>query len=473
VKSRLARDAAMIGGTLAGAALQWRVGGPWLLIGGSAAMGLRISFMSDDKRGLASALSGCLLWYFLHWLLGNLTRVEVASEILSFSALMVVFWLARLKYRERVAEEARRLREMQDTGRVRTERLKQLDLESDGMIRESEEWSKLFGVTRGIGEVIREDDIIEVVREAAQTHLKLPAYALLLLRDGEIRIRTHKGFDDDVLRESIFADNAASLASWFTNQKDPVLVDNVDTDNRFPGRFFPYRSVAALPMRAHEQALGVLLAFDSHSRVFSRQDFARATILAKQLALGIRKTMLYSLIEELSITDGLTKLYRHRYFMDRFDGELERARRYSRPVSLLMGDLDFMKRVNDTYGHQEGDAVLKLTARVMEQYFKRPAIVARYGGDEFAVLLPDVDGKEAVEMAERFRLGLSETPIPAEGERPPLTMSIGVSSFPADAQSRRDLIARADAALYKVKEEGKNRVRAYDPSLGTASPGRG
>src|SRR6185436_7851570 len=124
---------------------------------------------------------------------------------------------------------------------------------------------------------------------------------------------------------------------------------------------------------------------------FTRQDYTRAGILARQLALGVGKMLLYSRIEELSITDGLTKLYRHRYFQERLDVELERARRYSRPLALIMGDLDEFKKFNDTWGHLEGDDVLKHASRVMEARFRRPAILARYGGEEFAILLPDTD----------------------------------------------------------------------------------
>jgi diguanylate cyclase (GGDEF)-like protein len=108
----------------------------------------------------------------------------------------------------------------------------------------------------------------------------------------------------------------------------------------------------------------------------------------------------------------------------------------------------------------------------MEQYFKRPAIIARYGGDEFAMLLPDVDRDAAVEQAEKFRQGLYETPAPGGDDRPPLSMSLGVASFPADAQTRRDLIARADQALYRSKEEGKNLVRAYDSAAGEGGASR-
>ncbi len=387
-------------------------------------------------------------------------------EILTLAVLVVIFWVARGKNKKRIALGLRRLREVQEISRRGdVERLKQLEAELENTVRESEEWTRLFGVTRDLGEVIRDEETIEVVRQAVETHLKLPAYTLFLVKDNAIVVRTQRGFDSTELAEAAFSVGASSRASWFMKQREPVLVDNLDADERFAGAVFPYRSLVALPMWVGDQPLGVLIAFDTRSRTFSRQDFTRVSILAKQLALGINKTTLYTRIEELSITDGLTKLYRHRFFMDRLEEELQRARRYSRSLSLLMGDLDFFKHFNDTYGHLEGDAMLQLTARVMEQHFKRPAILARYGGEEFAILLPDVTKESALDKAEWFRAALS-TAVPASTEpRSPLTISIGVASFPSDAQTRRDMIARADLALYKAKGEGKNRVWAYDSSL--------
>jgi len=329
-------------------------------------------------------------------------------EILTLAVLVVIFWVARGKNKKRIALGLRRLREVQEISRRGdVERLKQLEAELENTVRESEEWTRLFGVTRDLGEVIRDEETIEVVRQAVETHLKLPAYTLFLVKDNAIVVRTQRGFDSTELAEAAFSVGASSRASWFMKQREPVLVDNLDADERFAGAVFPYRSLVALPMWVGDQPLGVLIAFDTRSRTFSRQDFTRVSILAKQLALGINKTTLYTRIEELSITDGLTKLYRHRFFMDRLEEELQRARRYSRSLSLLMGDLDFFKHFNDTYGHLEGDAMLQLTARVMEQHFKRPAILARYGGEEFAILLPDVTKESALDKAEWFRAAYS------------------------------------------------------------------
>ncbi len=472
--SDLEQDTLLAGVILFGAALQTLLPGPWLLLTGSLAMGLRIAFAGDDRRGIAATVAGCVFWLVLHLAVSRqMTRLQVSVEVLTCYAFVLLFWVARLINRERVLAEARRLDAARDTTRDQREKLGRLRGESENMNRESDDLTRLFGVTKNIGEVIREEEMIDVIKLATRTYLKLPAWVLLLPRDGMIRIRAQEGFDDGGVAEAAWRSDTPSLVAWFMGQREPVLVDSLDGDPRFTGAMLPFRSLLALPMLVHDEVVGVLAAFDARARAFTRQDFTRAGILARQIALGLGKTQLYSRIEELSITDGLTKLYRHRYFQERFDGELERARRYSRPVALLLSDLDHFKRYNDTWGHPEGDAMLQHVSRMMEQHFRRPAILARYGGEEFAVLLPDTGQDAALAQAESFRAALAGTPGPTDPARPRQTISIGVAAFPADAQTRRDLIARADLALYKAKADGRNRVAPFTPALlqGAGMPG--
>jgi len=467
-KTELAQDAVLVLALAIGAALEWYTGGDsWLLLTGAVGLGWRILAARDEKRVVIATIGGCVAWFLLHLVLRTGAaggHLRVAVEVLTFSILVIVFWAARLRMRDRVAVEASRMASTQDATRINAERLKKLEMEYGNMNRESEEWTRLFGAARDIVEVIREEEMLGIIREAAQAHLKLPVFVLLLVHDGVVRIRAQKGFDEGTLGSDEHPVDSTTLASWFVNQREPVLVDDLSSDGRFAGSMFPYRSLTALPMWASDEKLGALIAFDTRVRAFTRQDFMRANILAQQLALGIVKTSLYARIEELSITDGLTKLYRRGYFLDRFEGEMGRARRYNRPVSLLMGDIDHFKLYNDSYGHPEGDEVLRRVSRVMEEHFSRPAINCRYGGEEFAVLLPEVHKEKAEEMANRFREAFGSTPPSDDADRKPLTISVGVASFPDDAQTRRDLISRSDQALYRAKSLGRNRVCICEPA---------
>ena len=189
-------------------------------------------------------------------------------------------------------------------------------------------------------------------------------------------------------------------------------------------------------------------------------------------------------LAELAIRDGLTNLYNHRHFQERLDEELKRARRYGRRVSLMMLDLDQFKRFNDTYGHQEGNEALRTVAELLTIHVREVDIVARYGGEEFAVILPiKGEASEIATVSERIREIVESTELLLEDDQVPhLTVSIGHATYPEDAQTRSDLIERADAALYEAKRQGRNCVVAFAalppeqwhaPGNGSSSRSRG
>ncbi|MBV5306673.1 MAG: GGDEF domain-containing protein [Desulfobulbaceae bacterium] len=170
-----------------------------------------------------------------------------------------------------------------------------------------------------------------------------------------------------------------------------------------------------------------------------------------------------AVIEEivgLSLRDGLTGLFNHTYFFQQIDLEVRRAVRYGVDVSLMLIDIDDFKTVNDTYGHQHGDTILAAMGKTLLSVARDSDICCRYGGDEFSVILPLTDVHEAGEIAERIKAEMADY-MPA-GQK--VTVSIGVASFGKTIRTYRDLVERADAALYEVKRNGKNRVEAMADS---------
>ncbi len=162
-----------------------------------------------------------------------------------------------------------------------------------------------------------------------------------------------------------------------------------------------------------------------------------------------------------SITDNLTGLYNYAYFIDRLKHEKFRTDRDSSHFSIIIFDLDRFKKVNDTYGHEQGNALLKAVAEVLRQNARRMDTVARYGGEEFVILMPESRGAE-YEMAERIRKRIEETEfVGITGEPIRITVSSGLCTYPNDATSADDLIAKADEALYYAKSGGRNRTRSY------------
>lgn len=171
-------------------------------------------------------------------------------------------------------------------------------------------------------------------------------------------------------------------------------------------------------------------------------------------------------LQRLATRDDLTGLYNQRAFYAVLADELVRAQRFNRPVSLLLLDIDHFKRVNDTHGHQAGDAVLKGVSELLGRQARAIDRVCRYGGEEITVILPESDLEAAANMAERMRAAVEAQPFDIEAGAPiSITVSIGIASFPAQADNAQVLIAAADAAMYTAKQGGRNRTIRYEPSF--------
>lgn len=161
----------------------------------------------------------------------------------------------------------------------------------------------------------------------------------------------------------------------------------------------------------------------------------------------------------------MTRLYNHRYFQQRLDEELLRADRYENHVSLIILDVDHFKQFNDTYGHPEGDRVLKAVSRLIEKNVREIDIAARYGGEEFVIICPEKRGEGAMAPAERIRNALENHDFRIGGKQVPITASLGLACYPDQAKTKAELIQFADYALYYSKQHGRNQTTLYNPIM--------
>lgn len=211
-----------------------------------------------------------------------------------------------------------------------------------------------------------------------------------------------------------------------------------------------------LPLIIERSPVGYLVA-----EGISEIDKEKFLILAHQFILGIKRAILYQRVQELAITDFLTGVFSRRYFLERFNEEIERSKKFNYSLACLMIDIDRFKDHNDHFGHLVGDAILKDISKVIKEKIRQVDIIGRYGGEEFCVVLSETKMQEVSFAAERIRQAVEQKIIKAYDEDLKVTISIGVAVFPENAKDMQALIDNADQALYKAKKAGRNKVCFY------------
>jgi diguanylate cyclase (GGDEF)-like protein len=219
--------------------------------------------------------------------------------------------------------------------------------------------------------------------------------------------------------------------------------------------------VISAPLMAKNSLLGVILAIQDQDRPqFTEDDIHLLTMMANQAAIAFENYLLYRKLEMESITDGLTGVYNYRYLIRSLRVEVKRAKRFNSNFSFIMLDVDNLKEYNDKNGHLSGSRALTDIARILSDSSREIDIVAKYGGDEFGILLPGTTGEGAIVYGERVLESVRNFMFDGKTQGL-LTCSIGVSVFPDDASNVEKIIDRADTALYKAKSDGKNSIRTY------------
>src|SRR5216684_5755377 len=215
------------------------------------------------------------------------------------------------------------------------------------------------------------------------------------------------------------------------------------------------KTVLCIPITYGDTLLGVLNVESEQEHAISPEDVLVMNTLADLLATALHNSFVFQKLQQQSITDGLTGIKTRRFFWEALSAEWKRASRSGRPFSVVLVDLDKFKEVNDTYGHLEGDLVLARVGRLLEQKCRQSNVVARYGGDEFVILMPETGVEQAQILSERLRLWLATDPTLSEHH---ITGSFGVASFPVHGLAAEDIIRVADAGMYVSKKAGGDRV---------------
>jgi diguanylate cyclase (GGDEF)-like protein len=257
------------------------------------------------------------------------------------------------------------------------------------------------------------------------------------------------------------------IAGWVARQGKPTIVNDVRKDDRFNSRFdettnFRTRSILCTPLISRGQVIGVVELINKKSKGyhFTQRDLKNLVALLGPIAVSLHNALLFQETKKLAITDDLTKLYNNRYVNQRLNEMIREYHKNGKAFSVVFLDLDGFKKVNDRFGHLIGGRTLIEIGRLIFNTVRNVDVVARYGGDEFIVIMPDTNAGDAYLMAEQIRLAVQNHDFrDALQHEIHLSASFGISVCPDHAETLTELIQKADNAMYGVKYSGKNAVQ--------------
>jgi diguanylate cyclase (GGDEF)-like protein len=288
--------------------------------------------------------------------------------------------------------------------------------------------------------------------------------AMLLLEDGMLMLRAHEGRLTPRMQTGSELPPAGLCARAITSGK-PVTENDVSRFEGYVPGFEETRSEMCLPLVSLGETLGVLALESAHTNAFAPADAQPLESVADICAAAIQNARYFEKVRQLAYVDGLTGIFNRRFFEMRMAEEIERAQRYENELSVIMIDIDNFKKLNDEFGHLLGDETLRQVSAIFAQNLRKVDIACRYGGEEFVILAPQTSGDHAHAVAEKLRKVVEGWSFP--GVPRPVTITAGVSSFPANGKTRDELVKAADDALYLAKQRGRNRVQLAGSGLAT------
>ena len=310
------------------------------------------------------------------------------------------------------------------------------------------------------------DPTLYAILEVAQDLIPRGQCAILLTDDEgrSLRVRAANGYAEGV--QDLAIPLGHGVTGRCASQGQTIVIDELAREPSYIPGVAGARSEIAVPLIVEGRVLGVLNAESTRARAFVQEHVRTLSVVAQQAAIVLRSAELQEETRRLAITDPLTGLHNRRHFVERLEKHLYRAERYGERLALLLLDSDYLKIVNDRYGHGAGDRVLQRIAQVLEETVRDSDEVARIGGDEFSALLLQADDELAGGIALRLKRKVSDVALSSEdGSAIEISCSVGVALFPDDAVDAKALLRAADLALYNAKGRGRNQIAVAGPGL--------
>jgi diguanylate cyclase (GGDEF)-like protein len=336
---------------------------------------------------------------------------------------------------------------------------------SDG--RSQQELETLMEIGKALTSLLDIEEVYQVVMDKISRLLRPDSWSLLMVDETTEELSFVIAVSPAAAElKKVRLAPGEGIAGWVARHGEPLLVPDVSRDDRFSAHVdrrsgFTTRSIICVPLKARERTLGVIQLINGMDQgEFARTDLNILSTIADFAAIAIDNARLIEKINQLTITDELTGIYNDRHFHALLEYEIERARRAATALSLVFIDLDHFKQVNDTFGHLTGSRLLKEVGQVIREKTRRINHAARYGGDEFVILLPGTDQEGALGMTNNLRKNLQNEDFRADDGTPlKVTASFGIATYPVHASTKEELLRLADEAMYDVKKSTRDGVK--------------
>jgi diguanylate cyclase (GGDEF)-like protein len=324
--------------------------------------------------------------------------------------------------------------------------------------RRSEQLEAINAVARQTTAVLELDALLTVVCRLLLEWFRIDHVAVLLAEGETLRVRAYEGRLTPNLAMGSQLATGVGLAARALSTGKSVIENNVNEVDGYIAGFVETQSEMCVPLIFFGEKLGVLALESARKDAFDHDDLQPLESVADICAAAIQNASHFDRMKQLAYVDGLTGIHNRRYFEMRVVEELERAGRFQGRMSIIMVDIDNFKRLNDEFGHLLGDEVLRSVSTILKQQLRKVDMVCRYGGEEFAIVVPETSGENALRVAEKLRRHVESHHFP--GVPRPVTISAGVADYPTHGITRDEVVAAADSALYQAKQAGRNRVVA-------------